>query len=85
MAQECGFDEGAECVLFVGVELVDGFEVVAEVCGESFVIVGEGVDGCQGGGDAAQDVEGGLAAPRVGVGTGDPRSVPGVRSRLRFL
>jgi len=24
-------------------------------------------------------------APRVGVGTGDPRLVPGVRSRLRFV
>ena len=37
------------------------------------------------GGSAESDEEVGFAALRVGVGTGDPRSVPGVRSRLRFL
>ena len=34
MAQEGAFDEGADGVAFVGVELVDGFEVVAEVVGD---------------------------------------------------
>ena len=63
MAEEGGFDEGADHGLFVGVELVDGFEVVAgglwgrslsSLARESMLVV-EVV------GDAAQDVEGGLA------------------------
>jgi hypothetical protein len=62
VAEEGGFDEGADGGLFVGVELVEGGEVVFEVLGESFVVVGEGVDaGGEGVGDAACDVEGGLA------------------------
>jgi hypothetical protein len=34
VAEEGGFDEGADDVLFVGVELVEGGEVVFEVGGE---------------------------------------------------
>lgn len=34
MAEEGAFDEGADGVAFVGVELVDGFEVVAQVVGD---------------------------------------------------
>ena len=41
MAEEGGFDEGADDVLFVGVELVEGGEVVFEVGGELIVVVGE--------------------------------------------
>ena len=62
MSDEGGFDEGADGVLFVFVELVDGFEVSAEVLGEMIVVVGEGVDAHrQAGGDAVENVEGGLA------------------------
>ena len=46
VAEEGGFDEGADGCLFVGVELVEGGEVVFEVGGERFVVVGEGVDAC---------------------------------------
>ena len=61
MSEECGFDEGADGVLFVGVELVEGGEVVAEVGGELIVVVGEGVDACgEVVGDALEGVEGGL-------------------------
>lgn len=42
MARQGGFDEGADGVMFVGVDLVDGFEVVGEVVGDgSLVVVGE--------------------------------------------
>lgn len=55
VAEEGGFDEGADDGLFVGVELVEGGEVVAEVGGELIVVVGEGVDACgEVVGDAAQ-------------------------------
>ena len=64
VAEEGAFDEGADGVAFVGVELVDGFEVVAEVVGDGafFWVEEEHIcaDG-QFGGEAAQDVEGGLA------------------------
>jgi hypothetical protein len=62
VAEECAFDDVADGGLFVGVELGDGCEVVAEVWGESVVVVCEGVDACgEGGGEASEDVEGGLA------------------------
>ena len=64
VAQEGAFDEGADGVAFVGVELVDGFEVVAEVVGDGafFWVEEEHIcaDG-EFGGEASEDVEGGLA------------------------
>ena len=64
MAEEGAFDECADGVAFVGVELVDGFEVVAQVVGDgAFFWVEEKhicADG-QFGGEASEDVEGGLA------------------------
>lgn len=63
MAQECAFDEGADGVLFVFVELVDGFEVEGEVGIGASVVVGEderiGADG-EGDCESSDDVEGGL-------------------------
>lgn len=48
MAEECAFDEVADGLLFVFVELVDGFEVEVEVfCGAS-VVVGEDESICAG-------------------------------------
>ena len=43
MSEECAFDEGDDGGLFVGVEVVDGFEVVCEVGvgGAAFVVVEE--------------------------------------------
>lgn len=64
VAKEGAFDEGADGGVFVGVELVDGFEVVADVVGDgSFVFFEEEhirADG-EGEGHLAEDVEGGLA------------------------
>jgi hypothetical protein len=61
VSEEGGFDEGADGCLFVGVELVEGGEVVLEVGWERFVVVGEGVDACgEVVGDALEGVEGGL-------------------------
>jgi hypothetical protein len=64
VAEEGAFDEGADGVAFVGVELVDGFEVVAEVVGDGafFWVEEEHIcaDG-EFGGEASEDVEGGLA------------------------
>ena len=64
MSQEGAFDEGADGVAFVGVELVDGFDVVAEVVGDGafFWVEEEHIcaDG-EFGGKVSEDVEGGLA------------------------
>lgn len=64
VSEEGAFEEGADGCLFVGVELVDGFEVVGEVVGDgAFVGVEEEhicADG-QLGGEVPEDVEGGLA------------------------
>lgn len=64
MAEEGAFEEGADGLAFVGVELVDGFEVVGEVVGGGafFGVEEEHIcaDG-QLGGEASEDVEGGLA------------------------
>lgn len=64
MAEEGAFDEGADGVLFVGVEVVDGVEVVGDAVGEGAFVVVEDERICadvEGGGEAAEDVEGGLA------------------------
>lgn len=57
VAEECAFDVGADVVLFVGVESVEGFELDAESGGggAAFVVVeGEVVDGAgQGSGEGA--------------------------------
>ena len=42
VSEEDGFDEFADDGLFVGVELVDGFEVEAEVVGWLAFVVVEG-------------------------------------------
>lgn len=66
VAQECAFDEGGDVFLFVGGELVDGFELEPErlALGSSFVFVEEervsaDVEGER---QCTEDVEGGLAA-----------------------
>lgn len=41
VSEECAFDEGSDVLLFVGVELVDGFEVDGEVGVGASVVVGE--------------------------------------------
>ena len=64
MAEEGVFDEGADGGLFVGVELADGFEVVGDVVGDGSLVVVEDEQICadvEGEGEAAEDVEGGLA------------------------
>lgn len=45
VAQEGAFDEGADGVAFVGVELVDVFEVVAQVVGEGVLLGRRGAHG----------------------------------------
>ena len=55
---------GADAGLFVGVELVDGFEVVGEVVGDGSLCCVEDEQICagvEGDGESADDVEGGLA------------------------
>lgn len=62
MAEEGAFDEGADRLLFVGVELGDGFEVVGEVVGGAALVVVEDEQICagvEGEGEVADDVEGG--------------------------
>lgn len=63
MFEEDGFDDVADGLAFVVVELAGGFEGEGEVVvGASFVVVEhEEVGGdVEGGGEAADDVEGGL-------------------------
>lgn len=66
MAQEHGFDEGADDGFLVGVEVLDGFEVEAQVVvGAAFVGVEDELIGADGERDceSADDVESGLGAP----------------------
>ena len=73
VSEEGAFDEGADGGLFVGVELGDGFEVVAEFGGDvgvAFVGVEDEhicADG-EFGGEAAQDVGGPRGFRTVVVG-----------------
>lgn len=63
MFEEEGFDDVADGGSFVGVELAGGFEGEAEVgVGAAFVVVEDQQVGgdVEGGGEAADDVEGGL-------------------------
>jgi len=65
VAQEHGFDEGADDGFFVGVEVLDGFEVEAKIVGgAAFVGVEDELIGADGERDceSADDVEGGLGA-----------------------
>lgn len=68
MAQEGAFDEGADAVAFVGVELVERGEVESErfVLGAAFSFVEDEFVGgdCEGDGEGAEDVEGGLVGAR---------------------
>ena len=79
-AQEGAFDEGADAVAFVWVELVERGEVVSKglVSGAAFVFVEDEVVGgdCEGDGEGAEDVEGGLAgAGFVAADLGDVGAV----------
>ena len=67
MAEECAFDELADGGLFVGWELVEGVEVGSEACGWLSVFGVEEEHICadgEVGGEAPEDVEGGLAGAR---------------------
>jgi len=68
VAEECAFDEGADAVAFVGVELVERGEVEPQalVLGVAFVGVEDELvgGGREGDSEGPQDVEGGL----VGAG-----------------
>ena len=76
MAEEGAFDESADGVEFVGVELVEGFEVEAEVGvgGAAFVVVEDErvCAGVESKGELAEHVEGGLVGARfVAADVGD--------------
>ena len=66
MAEECAFDECSDAGLFVGVELVEGFEVVGDVVGDGSLVLVEDEHICadvEGDGESADDVESRLAGP----------------------
>lgn len=64
MAEEGAFDEGADAGLLFGVELFEGLEVVGDAVGDGALCFVEDEQICadvEGDGEAAEDVEGGLA------------------------